>query len=238
MAYHIDTYCKFHYLHIVTPKVNRYLTSYVLAVNAEPVTCPFRGPFTFTYNRGQGECSYPVSTIDSCADDTHLLFRFQACADVMNTESSVEELTCLATWKEGSAHYLVGRVHYPANYVTRHNDHNNYRCFIYDQIPDQRGGYQVSQSGDPTCDGLVNSWEGSRILRVIKSKHPSIGCQFPAWVTLGHRWHTLDGSNTYTFSARNTTFRTSNPEDKVTCTEDLTMGENVSTFVGYSVSGW
>ncbi|GIX98557.1 uncharacterized protein CEXT_166691, partial [Caerostris extrusa] len=45
-------------------------------VDANPVSCELRGPFTFTYSRGHGECQYPLSTIDSCTDDSHLLFRF------------------------------------------------------------------------------------------------------------------------------------------------------------------
>ena len=56
-------------------------------VDAKPIPCPFQGPFKFTYNRGQGECSYPQSTIDTCTDDSHLQFRFQACHDVPGTES-------------------------------------------------------------------------------------------------------------------------------------------------------
>lgn len=62
-------------------------------VDAEPVSCELHGPFTFTYSRGHGECQYPLSTIDTCTDNSHLLFRFQACADVLGTESSGENET-------------------------------------------------------------------------------------------------------------------------------------------------
>lgn len=82
-------------------------------VDAEPVKCPlkgklfylsnkiewqhvinkkinhsFKGPFTFTYNRGHGECKSPVSNIESCTEDSRLLLSFQACPDVSGTEST------------------------------------------------------------------------------------------------------------------------------------------------------
>lgn len=55
---------------------------------ALPVPCPFRGPFTFTYNRGHGECKNPVSSIDICTEDSRLLLSYQACPDVYGTEST------------------------------------------------------------------------------------------------------------------------------------------------------
>lgn len=61
---------------------------FAFAVDASPEACPFRGPFSFSYNRGHGDCKNPVSTVDSCSADWHILFRFQACADVQGTESS------------------------------------------------------------------------------------------------------------------------------------------------------
>ena len=82
--------------------------------NADPVKCPLRGrfrfdhplagslkffnsplfvcvqsgPFTFTYNRGHGECKNPVSNIESCTEDSRLLLNLQACPDVPGTEST------------------------------------------------------------------------------------------------------------------------------------------------------
>uniref|UniRef100_T1GS50 DUF7042 domain-containing protein n=1 Tax=Megaselia scalaris TaxID=36166 RepID=T1GS50_MEGSC len=45
-------------------------------------------PFSFTYNRGHGECKSPVSNIDSCTEESRLLLSFQACPDVQGTEST------------------------------------------------------------------------------------------------------------------------------------------------------
>lgn len=59
---------------------------------AVPVPCPFHGPLTFSYNRGHGLCSSPQSNVDTCTDDSKLLFRYQACPDVHGSESSSEFL--------------------------------------------------------------------------------------------------------------------------------------------------
>jgi len=58
--------------------------------DAGPTECPFTGgpPFTFTYNRGTGECSIPVSRVDPCTDESRLLLRYQACPDIHGTEST------------------------------------------------------------------------------------------------------------------------------------------------------
>lgn len=42
---------------------------------------------------------------------------------------SVEELECLATWKEGSLRFLVGKLHH--NHATSNED--RYRCFVYEK---------------------------------------------------------------------------------------------------------
>lgn len=52
----------------------------------------FIGPFTFTYSRGNGDCKNPVSNIESCTEDSRMLLSFQACPDVVGTESTGEPL--------------------------------------------------------------------------------------------------------------------------------------------------
>lgn len=129
----------------------------------------FTGPFTFTYNRGHGECKSPVSNIESCTEESRLLLNLQACPDVAGTESTssyidfsssqttdvyfvhspvyysisfcsygeiVEELTCLATWKDGNSRYLVGLVsHHHAV-----SNEERYRCFVYERILSSKFG--------------------------------------------------------------------------------------------------
>ncbi|EZA48163.1 hypothetical protein X777_14048, partial [Ooceraea biroi] len=174
---------------------------------APPVACPFRGPMTFSYNRGHGTCSNPPSNVDTCTDDSRLLFKYQACPDVPASESAVEELECLATWKEGSSRYLVGRLHH--GHASSNED--RYRCFVYEKAGGQtvQGSaevYRVAQSGDATCNGLFSPMEGSRTMTLRKVSSPG-ECRFPNWLT-GHSsggltWHTLDLGRSYTFHPRN-----------------------------------
>jgi len=58
-----------------------------------PMQCPFKPPYTFTYNRGHGDCKNPVSTVEACTQDSRLLFRYQACPDVEGSESARESMT-------------------------------------------------------------------------------------------------------------------------------------------------
>ncbi|ODM93446.1 hypothetical protein Ocin01_13236, partial [Orchesella cincta] len=99
-------------------------------LDAKSIDCPFRAPLSFTYNRGHGECRYPVSSVDSCTHPSRLLLNYQACPDVPGTESTVEELQCLASWKEGSSRYLLGLIKYQhhASFEER------FRCFVYEKI--------------------------------------------------------------------------------------------------------
>ena len=60
---------------------------------AGPVRCPFgHPPYTFSYNKGTGECQSPVSRIDSCMDSSRLLIRNAACADVLGTQDLGESV--------------------------------------------------------------------------------------------------------------------------------------------------
>ncbi|ROT83957.1 hypothetical protein C7M84_022867 [Penaeus vannamei] len=93
--------------------------------DARPVPCQFKGPLTFGYQRGHGQCNSPASTIDSCTSESRLLFKYQACPDVQGTESSVQEVECIGHWKEGSTRYFVGRLE------GRRADEDRYRCFAW-----------------------------------------------------------------------------------------------------------
>ena len=60
-------------------------------VNYRPIACPLRGPFSFSYSRGhmlQQECHQPDSRLERCIHGYRMLFRYQACVDVM---ASAEE---------------------------------------------------------------------------------------------------------------------------------------------------
>jgi hypothetical protein len=54
----------------------------------ELVKCPFRGPFAFSYSKGDSSqvCDYPASFMDTCSDNRRLQLRYQACLDVEGSE--------------------------------------------------------------------------------------------------------------------------------------------------------
>ncbi|XP_021915226.1 uncharacterized protein LOC110827676 isoform X2 [Zootermopsis nevadensis] len=216
-------------------------------VEATPVECPFKGPLSFTYNRGHGECRSPVSSIDSCTEESRLLLRYQACPDVHGTESTVEELQCLATWKEGSSRYLVGKIHH--NHATSNED--RYRCFVYEKstLPGVSGtgelngeglyhplemrndgvDYRVAQSGDATCNGLFSPMEGSRTMTLRKAASPS-KCKFPLWLTAFQHWHTLDYRRSYSFHKHNTTLRITNTTAQPGANQHASSGGTVQGY--------
>ncbi|KRT83496.1 hypothetical protein AMK59_3807 [Oryctes borbonicus] len=175
---------------------------------AKPIACPFKSaPFTFSYNRGSGDCSGPVSKAESCTDDSRLVLKYQACPDVPSTESNVEELICLATWKEGSTRYLVGRIT-QGNRRPSASDEDQYRCFIYQRdIEANKVVYNIAQSADATCNGIQSAFEGSKTMKFKTVDNHHNRCKFPTWITDHHTWLSLDHKKTFKFSQRNATLK-------------------------------
>ncbi|XP_021929001.1 uncharacterized protein LOC110834305 [Zootermopsis nevadensis] len=205
-----------------------------------PVPCPFKGaPFTFTYNRGSGECGSPVSRVDSCTDESKLLLRYQACPDVQGTESAVEELECLATWKDGSTRYLVGKLYHKM----ATSDEDRYRCFVYDQQHQHSHHqvYQVAQSGDATCNGLPSALEGSRTMKLTTIENQHSRCRYPTFITDHHHWHTLDHSQSFVILHKNTTLRITREEGgqemRVVCHNEYHTSHHQVTVVAHATSG-
>ncbi|XP_022250867.1 uncharacterized protein LOC111087681 isoform X2 [Limulus polyphemus] len=175
-------------------------------LNTTPIACPFKDSFTFSYSRGYGECSNPISTVDSCNNDSQLFFKFQACVDVRNSESREEKLTCYGTWKEGSTRYLVAKLEHKDTIT----EEDKFRCFVYEKLKNE-SGYQVAQSGDATCDGLFSATEGSRTMTLIRSERDSgAKCRFPHWFMDFSHWQSLDGSKLFTTDHKLKSFYLSN----------------------------
>ncbi|XP_046424468.1 uncharacterized protein LOC124303534 isoform X1 [Neodiprion virginianus] len=178
-------------------------------LDSRPIACPFTGaPFKFSYSRGLGECTNPVSHAESCTDESKLLLKYQACPDVERTESSTEELQCLATWKDGRNKYLVGTVKSVGRSIIASNE-DMFRCFLYEKTPHHQGKvvYDLAQSEDATCNGLTSVAEGARTIKLTKVDKGHNRCTYPSWVTQHHDWHSLNGSKTYHFTARNATLK-------------------------------
>ncbi|XP_045457852.1 uncharacterized protein LOC123668102 [Melitaea cinxia] len=180
----------------------------------EPQPCPFHpAPFTFTYSRGSGDCVYPPSRAEACTDDSRLLLRYMACPDVPGTESNVEELVCLATWKEGSTRYLVGQISQVGRINTIASDEDTYRCFIYKgQHGDKSASYIIAQSGDATCNGLSSPSDGSRTMKLTTSDDEHNRCHFPSWIVDHHKWFSLDHVHQYHFTTKNATLKVMNTD--------------------------
>lgn len=174
----------------------------------KPINCPFKSaPFTFSYSRGTGECSNPPSRAESCTDDSRLVLKYQACPDVESTESNIEELVCLATWKEGSTKYLIGKIS-QGNRRNLIKDEDQYRCFIYQKDKsNDKIVYSVAQSADATCSGVQSAFEGSRTMRLTTVDNHHNRCKFPKWITDHHTWLSLDHKKIYKFTQRNATLK-------------------------------
>lgn len=179
-----------------------------------PEPCPFHpAPFTFTYSRGSGDCANPPSRAESCTDDSRLLLRYMACPDVPGTESNVEELICLATWKEGSTRYLVGLISQVQRRNSISTDEDMYRCFVYKgQHADKTVTYTIAQSGDATCNGLTSSVDGSRTMKLTNVDDEHNRCHFPSWVVEHHKWFSLDHTHQYHFTTKNATLKIMNED--------------------------
>ncbi|KAH9420851.1 hypothetical protein DERP_001285 [Dermatophagoides pteronyssinus] len=146
------------------------------------------------------ECRDPPSTIDQCTDDRHLLFKFRACIDIHGSESKVEELECLADWKEGSYRYLVGKLYHQLATT----DEDRFRCFVFERNnSDYVESYNIGQSGDASCEGLFSPRDGSRTFKLRKTNSIQSSCEFPPWITDVKLWSTLDNRHVYDFTALN-----------------------------------
>ncbi|KAI4501038.1 hypothetical protein M0802_003841 [Mischocyttarus mexicanus] len=152
---------------------------------AAPLPCPIKGPLEFTYSQGDGECKSPLSHAEVCTQESRLLLRYQACANVRSTESVDVQLECLATWREGSTNYMVARLYGDR----KTNDEESYRCFIYTR--GSNNTWNMAQSGDATCTGLLSITEAAKTFK-MKQKYVTERCTYPQWVVAPKSWVALD----------------------------------------------
>ncbi|XP_033199190.1 uncharacterized protein LOC117161629 isoform X1 [Bombus vancouverensis nearcticus] len=175
-------------------------------INSKPIPCPFSGPsFTFTYDKGFGECAMPISLGEKCTDESKLLLKYQACPDIKRSESNTEELQCLAVWNDGRNKYLVGTL--KGRSIS--SAEKMYRCFLYEEKTHHQGkvAYLLAQSGEPTCNGLTTVSEGSPTIKLTKVDKEHNRCKYPSWITEHHDWRSLDGTKVYHFTNKNATLK-------------------------------
>ncbi|XP_043286807.1 uncharacterized protein [Venturia canescens] len=196
----------------------------MVRLDSKPIACPFTGPpYIFSYNRGDKDCSDPPSLAESCTDESKLLLKYQACTDIDASESFMEELQCLATWRDGRLQYLMGTLK-PFDRSAPGNE-ETFRCFLYEKYPHHQGGkvvYAIAESGESTCNGLNSLSEGSKIIKLMKVDKEHSKCKYPSWVTKHHHWRSLNGSRTYHFTSGNATLKVTSPmdnfhEEKLVC---------------------
>ncbi|XP_076221322.1 uncharacterized protein LOC116424529 isoform X2 [Nomia melanderi] len=152
-------------------------------IGATPMPCPFKGPMEFTYSRGEDECRSPMSTAETCTQESRLLLRYQACANVPASERLDVEIECFATWKDGSTNNLVARLHSSR----KTNDEDSYRCFIYQQT--SNNSWKLAQSADAACIGF--SVTDAARTYTMTQKQPK-QCTYPSWVVSNKLWLALD----------------------------------------------
>lgn len=212
--------------------------------DSEPVKCPFKGPFTFSYSKGGSglnTCSFPQSYLDSCTDHHKLQLNFQACIDVQGSESVSEELQCIATWTEGSKKYLVAEM----NREHVYSDESKYRCFVYEKTgKGDNKTVKMAQSLSASCDGLWSPTEGYRTFDMEKVSGPRSRCELPTWVTDHHSWTSLDSSIQLHINSGEKSFKLKNlqdvihPEDShVSCHDIVKKEKNIVKLVTYVKSG-
>ena len=112
----------------------------------------------------------------------------------------MEELECLADWKEGSYRYLVGKLYHQLATT----DEDRFRCFVFERNnSDYVESYNIGQSGDASCEGLFSPRDGSRTFKLRKSNSIQSSCEFPPWITEVKLWTTLDNRHVHDFTALN-----------------------------------
>lgn len=168
-------------------------------IQGNPIDCPFgtEHGFKFSYDKGKGECEWPESELEPCTDTKRLMLNYQACPNVQGSELMSEKLECQASWRDGSRHFMVGKLDHPH----AANDEDKFRCFVYEykDVLRPSEGIYLAQSGDATCNGLFSPHEGSRTLK-LKKAPSKIGCTFPRWMQKEKSWATIDGALIWKFA--------------------------------------
>ena len=75
---------------------------------------------------------------------------------------SVEEVSCVAKWKDGSTFYFLGLLNH--SHVQANDYEGRFRCYAYSGF---YNGFHLAQSGEAKCN-LPNAKEGDRIMELKK----------------------------------------------------------------------
>ncbi|CAN8028560.1 unnamed protein product, partial [Ixodes persulcatus] len=175
-------------------------------LGGSPVPCPFRGPLSFEYSQGHGQCSQPASSVEACTDPARLLLRFQACADVQGSESRGKRPTRLSSgcYTPSRARRDVKLLCHLALFRAR-RDSPEYGCLL---VEEDCFPFSLGARAAGAHLGAVEPWnnevdklrtreartEATRTNRWASRQEP---CPWPEWLSQGKRWRTLGGDALY-----------------------------------------
>jgi len=59
----------------------------LIRVDGDNIACPIPVPSMFSYDKGTGSCSSPLSDVSGCMSGSQVKLRYQPCPDILQTES-------------------------------------------------------------------------------------------------------------------------------------------------------
>lgn len=127
--------------------------------NAAPLPCPIKGPLEFTYSQGEGECNSPQSRAEACTQDSRLLLRYQACANVHSSESvgQYSPRIIIPCWHMTNTFYTDGSdVSYHARPNTAYLIFRHFFLFFY-----HKENAQIRDSS------ILTSWRNIIAIQII-----------------------------------------------------------------------
>merc|ERR1719471_35568 len=128
-------------------------------------------------------------------------------------------MSCLASWREGSARYLVGhlldaagtgmegrnspwdRSPSPPTTTTAAASGKDIRCFRYERHGG--GTLHMAQSFGGSCMGLWSVDEGARTFKLNRVSSELTECGFPPWFVRHSEWSSLDGKLSFRMQSGN-----------------------------------
>lgn len=205
----------------------------LLRADADKVACPFKGAFTFTYNRGYGKCTTPVSKANSCAEVGKMQLDFSACPDVRDSDHAIVDVLCFATWTDGSSRFMFGvMLRYGVQSINL-----SFRCFVYDEVKPKE--FQVAVSEYETCSSVMSPTQGAMTM-TLKKVEQYDECHFPTWMTLNSPWHFKDDNNTIFYFSDNSTIHFYDKSSKIVtrqfiCDRVSEITKNVAAYVTHNI---
>ncbi|KAL3993611.1 hypothetical protein ACH3XW_18275 [Acanthocheilonema viteae] len=136
-------------------------------------------PFNFTYTTQDGSCTSRVSSLTACPEYGKYRFGYEACPELPNYESHVDELECIAHWNSFGVEFFAVRI--TNSSITVPN--TIFRCLIHQKRV--FGGY-MGISADSSCDELTDlAYAGMKIKYTQGSPLISY-CHFPSFLEHSH----------------------------------------------------